>query len=108
MLELLIVAGGLLALVAFAGIARFLFAVLLLPFKLLFFALGAIVQLVLLPFQILGGAILLLVFLPLLLIGLPVLLGLGLPLLVLAGGLGVLFLIGAGLCALGSVLFGWC
>jgi hypothetical protein len=108
MLELLILAGVLLALAVFAGIARFLIAVLLLPFKIVFFLIGAAFHLVLLPFQILGGLILALIFLPLLVIGLPLLLGLGVPLLLLAGGLGILFLAGAVCCALGGLFFGGC
>ena len=106
MLELFVLACVVMALVVFAGLAKFVLTLLLLPLKAAFWLLGALFQLVLLPFQIIGGLLLALLFVPLLLIGLPILLGIGLPLLVIGGLFGGLLLIGAAFCALGGLIFG--
>lgn len=106
MFELFVLACVVAALALFAGLAKLLFSILLLPFKAVFWVLGALFQLVLLPFQILGGLLLALLFVPLVLIGLPVLLGVGLPLLVIGLLFGGVLLAGAALCALGGLIFG--
>ena len=58
MFELLILAGVIVGLFALAGVAKFLFALILLPIRAMFWLLGAALQLILLPFQLIGGLLL--------------------------------------------------
>ncbi len=112
MLELLILLGGLTALVILGLLLKvtlaIVFSVLVLPLKILGFVLGGLFRLLFLPFQIVGGLLLGLLFLPLLLIALPLLVGIGVPLLV--GGVllfGLWIVVGA-VCLMGTAMFGWC
>jgi hypothetical protein len=85
---------------------RLILKILFFPFTVLFWVLGGIFQLLLLPFKILGGLVVLLVFLPLALVGLPLLLGLGIPLLIGLIGLVGFWLIGSLICVAGGFFCG--
>ena len=106
MLELLMVLGIVLGVIALVATAKVALAILLLPFKVLFWALAGVFKLILLPFQFLGGLILAVILLPLLLLAIPLLLGIGLPLLVIFGILLTFWIVGGILALVGSVLCG--
>lgn len=84
MLELLAgltVLGLLAALFLLAGfVLKVVFTVLLWPFKTLFWLLGGLFSLIVLPFQLLGGLLMLLVLVPLAIAAVPLVLGIGIPL----------------------------
>ena len=82
------------------------FAVLLLPFTALFWVLGGLFKLVVLPFKLVGGILLALMLVPVLLIGMPILLSLGLPLLLLGGLLFGIWVVGSLVCWVGGALCG--
>jgi len=108
MLELALLAGLLGGLLLMALFFKVVFAILLWPFKLVFWILAGVFQLVLLPFQFLGGILFVILFLPLLLLGGVVLLGVGVPLLAILGlGLAV-WIIGGILAIVGGAFFGGC
>ena len=85
---------------------RIVFAILAWPFQALFWLLGGIVHLILLPFQLLGIALLMVVIVPVVLIGVPILVAVGIPLLLLAGLLLPVLLILGGLALFGRLFAG--
>ena len=108
MFELALLIGLLGALILTVVFFKIVFAILLWPLKLLFFLAAGVLQLILLPFQFVGGILLAVLFLPLLLLGTVFFVGIGVPLLVILGiGLAV-WIIGGLLALLGGVLFGGC
>ena len=103
---------GLLALFGlFAGLVvlvvffKIIFAIVVWPFRLLFWILGGLFSLLLLPFQLLGVAMLGLLLLPMLILGLPLLLVVGIPVIVIAAIALPLILVGGGLLLVGKLLF---
>jgi hypothetical protein len=106
-MELLILLGLVACLVLFVLFAKVLFAILFLPFKILFFVLGGLLQLIFLPFQLLGGLLAMFLLLPLLGLGFALTLAVGIPLLLFVTGmLVVLGLFVGGAWLLGGLVFG--
>ena len=103
MLGLLGLFGLVIGLVLVVVFFKIVLAILAWPFQLLFWLLGGILQLILLPFQLLGIALLMVVLVAGLLIGVPFLLAVGVPLLVLAGLLLPILLVVGGLVLLGRL-----
>jgi hypothetical protein len=97
--------GGLLLLALFFKVTL---AVLFWPLKAVFWVLGGLFSLILLPFQFLGGLLFAVLFLPLLLLGMVLVVGLGAPLLVILGVALALWIVGGVLAILGGLLFGGC
>lgn len=102
MLGLLGLFGLVIGLVLVVVFFKIVLALLVWPFRALFWILGGLF----LPFQLLGIAMLALVVVPVLLIGLPILLGIGVPVLLLAGLLFPLLLVVGGLLVLGRLFAG--
>lgn len=106
-MELLIFLALLAGLVLFVLFAKICFAILVWPFKFLFFLIGAFFTLLFLPFQLLGGLLLLLLILPLLGLGLAIALTIGIPVLLFFGGMLLLVaLFVGGALLVGGLLFG--
>lgn len=84
---------------------RIIFAIVTWPFRLLFWILGGLFSLLLLPFQLLGAALFVILLLPALLIGLPILLVVGVPVLVIGAIALPLILVAGGLLLVKSLLF---
>ena len=106
MLELFAIFGLVAVLVLVLLFFKVLFALLLWPFRVAFWLIGALIALVLLPFQLVGGALLLVLLVPAVLVGLPLLLVVGVPLLIVGGALlGVGLLVG-GIAAVGGLILG--
>jgi hypothetical protein len=107
MFELLVLAGLIGLLIVGALFCRLLLKIIFFPFVALFWVLGGIFGLLILPFKILGGLVVFLIVLPLALVGLPLLLGLGLPILFGLLGLVGFWLIGSLVCLAGGFLCGF-
>jgi hypothetical protein len=108
MIELALLFGLLGALLLMALFFKIVFAILFWPIKAVFWILGGILQLILLPFQLVGGILFAILFLPLLLLGTVFLFGIGVPLLAVLGlGLAV-WIVGGILALLGGLLLGGC
>jgi hypothetical protein len=108
MFELALLIGLAGALLLMAVFFKIVFAILVWPLKVTFLVVAGIFQLILLPFQFLGGIVFAILFLPLLLLGTVLLVGVGVPLLAILGiGLAV-WIVGGILALLGGLLFGGC
>lgn len=105
MLEILTILGILVALFFLGGLLKGLFALFGWLFEAVFWVIGAFFQLLLLPFQLLGGLIAFVVLLPLLIIGVPLLVVFGVPLLVIGGFVLAVLIFGV-ICSVVSALFG--
>lgn len=108
MFELLVILGLVAGVVVLASVFKVALVVLLWPIKALFWLIGGLFKLILLPFQFVGGIVFAMIFLPLLAIALCLAVGLGAPLLALLAIAIVLWVVGAVLSLVGSLLFGWC
>jgi len=98
--------GGLLLLAVF--FFKVTMAIVFWPLKAVFWILGGLLTLVLLPFQFLGGLLFALLFLPLLVLGIVVTIGVGAPLLAILAFAVAIFVVGGLLAILGGLLFGGC
>lgn len=106
MLGLLAFFGLVIGLVLVAVFFKVVFAILVWPLRALFWLLGGLFHLILLPFQLLGIAMLAIVAVPMLLIGLPIVLAMGIPVLLLAALLVPLLLLVGGLAVLRRLFAG--
>ena len=106
MIELALFLGVLGGLVLLALFFKVVFAIVLWPLKALFWVLGGILALILLPFQFLGGILFALVILPLMLVGMVLLLGVGVPILAILGVALAIWIVGGMLAILGGLLLG--
>lgn len=106
MLELALFVALLGVLLLMALFFKVVFAVLVWPLKAVFWILAGIVQLVFLPFQIVGGILFAILTLPLLLLGAVFLVGVGVPLLAILGLVLAVGIIGGILAILGGLLGG--
>lgn len=105
MIELLLLIGAFVLLVLFFKVVA---AILIWPLKALFWVLGGLFTLILLPFQIVGGLLLAVLLMPVLLAGFVLVVGVGAPLLAVLGvGVVILAVVGT-LALLGGLLLGGC
>lgn len=108
MIELALLIGLLAGLLLLGLFFKVVFAILLWPLKAVFWVLGGLFHLILLPFQFLGGLLFAVLFLPLVLLGGLLLLGVGAPLLAILGIALAFWVVGGLLAIVGGLLFGGC
>ncbi|MBZ0267907.1 hypothetical protein K8I85_07115 [bacterium] len=108
MIELALFLGLLGGLLLLAFFFKVVLAIVFWPLKALFWVLGGLLTLVLLPFQFLGGLLFAVLFLPLLALGLVVMVGVGAPLLAILGIALAVWVVGGLVAIVGGLLLGGC
>ena len=104
MLEFLFLVALLSGVVLVALFAKVAFGILCWPFKALFWILGGLFALLLLPFQLLGAVILAVIAIPLVVLGLVLAVGVALPVLLVVGAVVMVALVLGGIAAVGALL----
>lgn len=107
MIEILTLLGLFFGIVLLAVAAKLVFGAIAVLFHGVFWIVGGLFKLILLPFQLIGGLVLAAIMLPLLILAVPVLLAVGVPLLLVGAGLTCLLVLGLVMAAFAG-LFGWC
>jgi hypothetical protein len=107
MIEILVLLGLIFGVILLAAAAKLVFALVAGLLHGVFWIVGGLFKLILLPFQLLGGLVLAALLLPLLLVAVPVLLAVGVPLLLVGAGFTCLLALGL-VVAVFAGLLGWC
>lgn len=108
MIELALILGLIAAAFLFVVFFKVAVAIIIWPIQAVFWLLGGLFKLILLPFQFVGGILFAVLVLPLIVLGVVLACGVGIPLLAILGVALALWIVGSVLALIGSLFLGWC